>query len=351
MKNAGVSQGDSLTPSTSGGEKETDREVGCISSLGIALLAVVVMAGWAYLVASVADTFTVHPAWRPTIVGATAGVAGGIVFGSVRHRAFWLRAILTFGVSLATGLVLYYFIKALGERTPHSEVIPGFLLAGAFALVVAGLIQWQLPSHKPAALGAIALVVLTAAAVALAGAYGAREIAAVEADILPAVEQLLAEDLLVTTAPVDWDQPELRLRDTINAAAPSRRGGGGQVFVCTRGRMQKTGVKIHFFSDSPTRESGQPGQAEGLGLNGMAVDLPQPQRALTDTETHDPAAVQSLLLDMGVRLEVVERLQVSGAHDPVAEYRGIQYTFDWNNLSNSSYFTRVYCTGIRSTTQ
>ena len=294
------------------------------------------------------------------LVGGTAAMFG--MLGLLGPGEYTLPAGVVIG-ALFGMLVIGPAILAPAVRAPNGRRLP----------VPAVPPQPRPRGFRPSALATgLAVLGVLLVIILVQVRVGQRQLEQVRRDVLPAVEDLARTDVLAHSGPVVWQGPAW--------------GGGGRWFkfmsgrpmLSARGLMSGTEVRLSFIGhpstrqfggigeaeawsanvgllkEVPTRQFGSIGEAEGLRVNQLVIAVPQP-RALTDQEVKDPQVVKALLVSIGLRPELVSRLEPpGGGGDPrfyFARRNGVRYMFELNReweLGKGNYYVHIFCNGVRS---
>ncbi len=313
-----------------GTEKLQTDALGCGASIGVAAAAAFLFAALGILLCQITELMGVHPTSSLAVSVAAAGAVSGLLLGHWRLRGSWLVAPAFLLVIILAPVPPIVLLAGLGDSVPPV----GFIIGSAAAIVL-GLVAISVAARGRGrrlalarALGALTLMgalVLTGS-----GVRSRQQFARINDDVLPAIEDLVARDVLVSTGPVYWTPPRYVTL------------GNGVPFVSCTGQMNAPRVFLHINNTTSRRIRGPAGSAEGLRVNGLRLDVPQPRDLIGD-ERQDPETVKRLLRLMGLRPELVDSYR-----EGRTTYHGVTYKFEFNVYSGSD-ITVVHCSGVRTT--
>ena len=274
-----------------------------------------------------------HPTTLEFVRWMGAGVLAGMVAACVAPGWRWI-IVPPLLVLLEAGWAVFVFLGVGAGDIPR----PPGTFQGMGAGVVLGVLVSAIcrPGMRPTRrVGVIALAVVALLAVAGASAWRGRgDIVAMRERVLPAVQRLLATDVLVKASPVNWIEVRRKLSDK------------GELYVAAYGEMRQPRAQISLDWRDTGRWTGGPGNLQGFPVDGLQVQLgePIPSRIwdkIVAPPTGKPALgtadVRQLLAAIGVKPELVDRAVLRTRPDSanqyaVATYHGVNYDFDWHTV-------------------
>ena len=208
----------------------------------------------------------------------------------------------------------------------------------------AGVHSGSVRDHQLGALvayTAVALLVVPFAVAYLVAAVPARAACSRLQAALPAVEQIIRDDMLTRPGPLEWHRPRW-------GAEGYRRP---HYFICAGGEMKQPRISIWLSAplEAVKRLDTSRG-AGGLRMDMLQMQLPQP-RTISEQEQLNSELVRSLLVSAGLRPELVAGYAGPAARSAsggrLARRHGLLYVVHFNGGPDRRTLY-LYCNGTYS---